>query len=73
MTELSRSWSLIFILIGMVIIGRSLLMFFRREYVFYNHTDLMWELTIVMFLGGAWCVAVGVLGLIDEKRRGKSK
>ena len=70
---MSRSGSLIFILIGMAIIGESLLMVFRHLYVFYNGTDLMWELTLVMFLGGAWCVAVGSLGLIDEKRRGKSK
>ena len=73
MAEMSRSGSLVFILIGMVIIGKSLLMLLRHEYVFYSHTDLMWELTLVMFLGGAWCVAVGLLGLIDEKRRGKSK
>jgi len=70
---MSRSGSLIFILIGMVIIGKSLLMFFSHQYVYYNHVDLMWSLTFVMFFGGAWCCVVGLLGVIDEKRRGKSK
>jgi hypothetical protein len=71
MIETGKLGNIIFILIGTAIIGRSLLLFSRHQFIYYNQTDLGWASTIVMFFSGAWCFAVGVLGLHEEKRKGK--
>lgn len=74
MTETNKFWNIMYILIGIAMIGIGVPTLFRHQYATYDrNTDWIWTPTIVWLFLGTWCLVFGSLGVIRERRKGKSK
>jgi hypothetical protein len=72
MSETNKFSNIAAMLLGILGVGISLRMLLRHQYVTYEHGEWMWTPTIGILILGAWFFLIGLVGLINEKRRNQA-
>jgi hypothetical protein len=75
MEERGRFWNIVWMVLGILLMGLCLPFVVRRQYLIFvwggNWSEGAWAeySTIGMFLVGIWFFLFGLIGFIHEKRR----